>query len=87
MKDIIFVRLESAQRNCSLVLAFFEQIFGLLRKSFFFQNYFNSTYEGKLIKAITRITNTQRLGFSYSFIIYKDTKTKKMILYESSIMN
>ena len=41
----------------------------------------------KWIKATTRIIKYSTSRFNLQFIIYKDTKTKKMILYESNIMN
>ena len=34
-------------------------------------------YEGKLIKAITRIINIQRVGFSYSLLFTKIQKLKR----------
>ena len=34
------------------------------------------TYEGNLIKAITRIINIQRVGFSYSLLFTKMQKLK-----------
>ena len=37
----------------------------------------NITYEGKLIKAITRITNIQRVGFSYSLLFTTIQKLKR----------
>ena len=90
--DWVFSSLKSFKSFSTIYFQFYQSIYfpsiKNLPPTYLINNYcYNITYEGNLIKAITRITNIQRLGFSYNFIIYKDTKTKKMILYESNIMN